>query len=819
MILAALMLVLGAWSVQQMAHLPSLSCIGALAIVLVLLWSIRFSQRLTTFLQTQFWGSELRQGLIAFLAGLIWASSFAQWRMSDELPAAWQQKTIEIVGVVASVPEVTERGSRFRFDVEEVLTPDAIVPSQISLNQYQEFFSDSKRLDASTTSPLTKAQPSFHSGERWQLTVRLKRPHGTMNPHGFDFEAWALAEDIRATGSIKNKGKQVRLAERVYEPKYVIERMREYIKARIVETLKAQPYSGVIQALVMGDDSQISQADWQVFLRTGTTHLMSISGLHITMLSGLMFGLVNFCWRRVPALVMRLPTRKAATLAGLTVALVYALIAGFSIPTQRTLYMLGVFAAALWSGRQIAISQVLALALIVVVIFDPWSVISAGFWLSFGAVAILAYALSARVGRQHWLYVATKTQWAATVGMLPLLLLMFNQVSVISPVANALAIPLISFVVTPLALLGSFLHIDVLVIATHDVLAGGMWALKKLDQLPHAIWQQPAPPAWTLLPAILGVLWLLLPRGWPMRWFGLLGFLPIFFVSVDKPVLGDMKVTVLDVGQGLSVVVQTATHSLLYDAGPKFNEQSDAGSRIVLPFLRGEGIKRLDTFVVSHDDNDHSGGMQAVLANVPVTKLITTFEIPVDSGLPAAEGCMAGQSWVWDGVRFEIFYPSAESYSDATLKDNDRSCVIKITSHSGSLLLTGDVEKGAEAALLAVNEAASINEVPKNNNLLKSDVLIVPHHGSKTSSTPDFIAAVQPEVSVFTVGHLNRFGHPKPSIIDQYRAADSRIYRSDLHGAIVLNFYAQSGSIQIMNARTQQKRYWHDEYNLRETAE
>ena len=341
---------------------------------------------------------------------------------------------------------------------------------------------------------------------------------------------------------------------------------------------------------------------------------MSISGLHITMLAGLAFGFVSFLWRRSPKLMLQFPTRKAATIAGVIVALIYSLVAGFSVPSQRTFYMLLVFAVALWSGRQLVISQVLAMALLIVVLLDPWAVSSPGFWLSFGAVAMLAYALGGRVGQAHWFQAALKTQYAVTIGMLPLLLVLFGQASIISPIANAFAIPLISFVVTPLALLGSFLPIDTPLNLSYKALEIGMLALKWLNQLPMATWQQHEPSAWTLIPAMLGVLWLLLPRGFPMRWVGLLGFLPMLLLVPARPALGDMKVTVLDVGQGLSVVVQTAKHNLVYDAGPKYNEQSDAGSRIVVPFLHGEGIKKVDGFVVSHNDIDHSGGMASVLA-------------------------------------------------------------------------------------------------------------------------------------------------------------------------------------------------------------
>ena len=559
----------------------------------------------------------------------------------------------------------------------------------------------------------------FKAGERWQFTVRLKRPHGTQNPHGFDFEAWALAENIRATGSIKAKVDNKKLQDFVRRPAYLVEHVRELIQQRISLALTGKPYNGVIQALVMGDDSQISVNDWQLFLRTGTSHLMSISGLHITMLSGLIFTLTGFVWRRIPALVTRLPARKAATLAGMLAAVVYALIAGFAVPTQRTLYMLMVFALALWAGRQLVIAQVLALALFVVVLLDPWAVISAGFWLSFGAVAMLSFALGARIAHTHWFKASLQTQWAVTIGMVPLLLIMFNQVSMASPFANAIAIPLISFVVTPLALLGSFLSIEFALKLSYYALDVCMLLLNWFNQLPDIVWQQHAAPVWTLFPALIDVLWLLLPRGVPMRWLGYLGLLPMLLIVPQRPNAGDMKVTVLDVGQGLSVTVQTATHTLLYDAGAKYSEQADAGSRVVLPFLRGEGVSKLDGFVVSHNDTDHSGGMPAILAQMPVSWLASSLpdSVAFNSNVERMK-CFAGQRWGWDGVVFEILHPQFESYKDAAVTDNNRSCVLKITSTSGSLLLTGDIEQQAELALLE----------QQNNNqdaiLLKSNVMI-----------------------------------------------------------------------------------------------
>ncbi|HEY9277456.1 MAG TPA: DNA internalization-related competence protein ComEC/Rec2 [Methylotenera sp.] len=798
MILLALAFVSGAFCLQQMPVLPSLY--WALALVPLRLIQIKLASANPLFL------ASLKRPLLifsSFLFGFFWAAAFAAIRLSDELPAAWENKPIQIVGIVASVSELTERGERFRFDVETVLTEAAVSPQHISLSYY---------------SPQAWGEPHVHSaqrlaqfkaGERWQFTVRLKRPHGTQNPHGFDFEAWALAENIRATGSIKAKADNKKLQNFVWRPAYMVEHVRELIQQRISLALAGKPYSGIIQALVMGDDSQIAVNDWQLFLRTGTSHLMSISGLHITMLSGLVFALVGFLWRRIPALVMRLPARKAATLAGMMAAVVYALIAGFAVPTQRTLYMLMVFALALWSGRQLVISQVLALALIVVVLFDPWAVISAGFWLSFGAVAMLSFALGARVGHAHWFKAALLTQWAVTIGMVPLLLIMFNQVSVVSPFANAIAIPLISFIVTPLALLGSFLSIEFALKLSHHALDVCMMLLNWFNQLPDIVWQQHASPLWTLLPATIGVLWLMLPRGVPMRWLGYLGLLPMLLIAPQRPNAGDMKVTVLDVGQGLSVVVQTATHNLLYDAGGKYSEQADAGARIVLPFLRGEGVSKLNGFIVSHNDTDHSGGMPTILAQMPVSWLASSLPESAEQHDNIKHvKCFSGQHWVWDGVDFQMIYPQSDSYNNAALTDNNRSCVLKITSASGSLLLTGDIERPAEVALI---EQQQNNQAPIS---LKSDVMVAPHHGSKTSSSVQFISEVEPNLTIFTAGYLNRFRHPRAEIVKRYEDAQSKILRSDYHGAITLNFDAlnSKAAFSAHSWRQQNRRYWHDFY-------
>ncbi|PCI58278.1 MAG: DNA internalization-related competence protein ComEC/Rec2 [Methylophilaceae bacterium] len=737
--------------------------------------------------------------IVAAVFGFTYAAIFATVRLSDELPKAWEQKNIEVVGVVASLPEVTAYGERFYFNIEQIVTLEASVPKHIVLSFYQ---GNTWHQSIDQVDPSRLLRPAiFKAGQRWQLTVRLKRPHTTYNPHGYDFEAWALANNIRAMGSIRSKSGMRKISDFVWRPSYIIAYCREKIGNRITQVIGDKPYAGVIRALVVGDDSQISKRDWNVYLRTGTNHLMSISGLHITMLAGLAFSLIAFCWRRFPNLVLWMPTRKAATIGGAFIALIYACLAGLSVPTQRTLYMLATFAVALLLSQRIPIARVLAMALMVVVLLDPWAVIAPGFWLSFSAVAFITFATIHRLKVRHWLVEAANTQWAVTLGLLPFLIVMFGQASIISPIANALAIPIISLLVVPLAILGALLPIDFILHASQKILEICMYGLNWLASAPFSTWQQAAAPVWTIALAILGVLWLLLPRGFPQRWLGLLLMLPMLFVMPVNLAEGEMNVTVLDVGQGLSVVVKTATHVMVYDTGQKYHQESDVGSQIIVPYLRNHGIKQLDALVISHDDSDHSGGAASVLAEVPTTWIASSYALP-EGSTPTTKQlkCYAGQQWVWDAVRFEVLYPHKESYQATDMKDNNRSCVIKVTSRYGSILLTGDIEKEAEQSLLQEQKVK-----------LKSDIMIAPHHGSKTSSTEGFISAAGAKHVIFTVGYLNRFKHPKPLVMSRYLVRGASLYRSDYHGAVIINFTKQT-ALRVNAWRSLDAKYWHDDF-------
>jgi competence protein ComEC len=714
----------------------------------------------------------------AFAIGFAWALGMAHLKLADRLAPEFEGRDIEVVGIVASLPAVGERGLRFEFEPEsaQVKLPGRILLSWYRSPSYEE-------------NPALLSSP-VHPGERWRFTVRLRRPHGNANPHGFDYEAWLLERGIGATGYVRPRTSPLLLGSRNAIADQ-IENIREAVRDRFKRVLGETPASGVLAALAVGDQRAISSEEWRLFNRTGVTHLMSISGLHVTLISGLFAWLANFLWRRSPALMLRLPARKAGAIAAIGGALGYSLIAGFAVPAQRTFWMVTVVAIALWSGRIAAPARTLALALAVVLLFDPWAVLAAGFWLSFGAVALIFLVAEEKgsIARQ-WLQV----QWAITIGLAPAALFLFSQVSIVGPLANAVAIPAVSAVVTPLALVAAILPWD----APLEFAAWLMqWLLQFLEwcaALPAAVWQQHVPPTWSVLLALAGVLWLLAPRGVPWRATGLALMLPAVALPAPAPAPGAAWITTLDVGQGLAVLVRTANRALLYDAGPAFGAEADSGERIIAPYLRATGIERLDAMIVTHKDADHSGGAASVLENFEVAAMLSSLPAgdPLLGLAPGALSCAAGQSWSWDGVRFDMLHP--EGAGAKAKKTNDLSCVLKVSAGSRSMLLTGDIERPAETELLKREPAK-----------LASDVLLVPHHGSRTSSSAGFLAAVQASAAVIPVGYRNRFGHPNADVMQRLKAG---IYRTDLDGAVSVRL--SGPELQIEGERQQRRRYWHD---------
>lgn len=739
----------------------------------------------------------LRAACAGGLLGFGWAAFLAHAALSHELPKADEGRDIQLIGTVANLPHDFGEGVRFHLDVETVLTAAAQVPPKLALSWY------GAPSGASTIRP----------GARWRLTVRLQRPHGNANPYGFDYEAWLLGQGVRATGYVRPNGDNRRLDAFVPTPSNLVERSRDALRARIMAALAGKRYAPVIVALVIGDQRGIEQADWDIFNRTGVSHLVAISGLHITMIAGLAACAAASLWRRSfftrAQLPLLLPTQKVAALAGAMAALLYVLLAGFGVPAQRTLYMLSVVALALWCGRLASVSHVLCLALGLVVLLDPWCLLWPGFWLSFGAVGVILFAGVGRIARQEqgWrgaLRLAARTQYAVTLGLVPVTLLLFAQVSLIGPLANAVAIPLVSFVVTPLALAGSLLPAPLsapVLLLAHLAVEALAAVLGWLAALPHAVWSAPSPPPWLFLLALAGTAWMLGPRGWPHRWVGAVSWLPLFALLSAHPPPGQFRVTAFDVGQGMALLVETEGHRLLYDTGPQYAATQNGATRVLLPYLRARGIHRLDGMIVSHSDVDHASGALTLLEALRVDWMASSLAPGHPAVRKAQSGhrrCVAGQRWEWDGVAFEMLQPDEASYADPGLKANARSCTLRISAHGRAILLAADIEAAQEAQLLA--------SAPDR---LRADVLLAPHHGSGTSSTPAFLAAVQPSIGVFQVGHRNRYKHPKKQVFERYGELGIRRLRTDRSGALVFDFGEGADGIAVSAYRREQARYWH----------
>lgn len=759
--------------------------------------------------------------MIGGCIGWIWASSVAMVGLSQRLAPEIEGQDITVVGVISSLPSQVEYGQRFQFLVERVLTPNINpeqIPKKILLNLYTTHFQQP-----------TPPTPTLQPGERWQFKVRLRRPHGLANPHGFDYEVWLLEHGLGATGSVRNDAQNHRITPFVFSFNNAIEWARGKLRERILTALPEQPYAPVIVALVIGEQNAITQNDWKIFARTGVSHLIAISGLHVTLLSGLFASVMFYLWRKSfftrYQLPLILPAQKVAALSGVLMALTYVALAGFGVPAQRTLLMVSVAALACWFDRIASVTNVLCLALGVVLLVDPWAVLAPGFWLSFSAVGLLFYVSLGRrelnnVERKNLvlapssakttllekarqqLHQASLAQYAITLGLVPLTMLLFNQVSLVSPLANAVAIPIVSFLITPFSLIGSVLPAPLdswILNAANFILQQLIVLLSWLSEFSWAIWQAPRPEWWMFICALIGTAWCLAPQGWPLRWAGLLAWLPLCLNTSVYPSVHEFKVTAFDVGQGMALLIETEHHRLLYDTGPLYSVQSDAGSSVIYPYLKMRGIDQLDGLMISHSDTDHSGGALSLMQQLDVKWVSSS--LASDSTIVQAAtkhtACLAGQSWQWDGVQFEILYPDSAAYRNEKRneKPNTKSCTLKISNGKYSILLAGDIEAAQEKKL-----------VKQSPNKLASSVLLVPHHGSGTSSSVEFLRATQPQIAIFQLGYQNRYRHPKSTVWQRYADFDITRLRTDQAGAITLHFGEQ---ISVEKFRTTHARYWY----------
>jgi competence protein ComEC len=716
------------------------------------------------------------------------AEARAGWRLAERLPAAADGSDLVVVGTVASLPRRTLQATRFEFAVESARLDGSMVsvPGRVLVSWHRGFDGDAL---------LQGPPPEIRAGQRWSLPVRLRPPRGALNPHGFDFELWLFERGIRATGHVRARPGAVAVL--LDEAACCIvdrarQRVRDAIDARVTDAGAA----GVLAALAVGDQAAIDRADWDLFRDAGVAHLMSISGLHVTMFAWLAGLAAAALWRRSTWLAWRWPVPLAAPVLGLAAAAAYAVFSGWGVPAQRTVWMLAVVVALRVAGVRWPAPAVLLAAAVVVVGIDPWALLQPGFWLSFTAVGLLMASDGAGTGAGPWRWqaaalAALRTQAVATIGLAPLTLVFFQQVSVVGFVANLLAIPLVTLVVTPLALGGIVLP------PLWDAGAAGVVLLTRalgfLAALPGAVWTVAAASPWAIAAGLLGALVAVLPWPWRVRWLALPLMLPLLAPPPAHPPAGQFEVTVPDVGQGNAVLVRTRGHLLVYDAGPRWSPESDAGSRVLLPLLRGRGERAVDLLVLSHRDTDHVGGAGPLLAHAGVRALATSLEPghPLIAGTVPHRPCAAGQQWDWDGVRFEFLHPPPGAPPPA--RPNALSCVLRVEGPGRSLLLAGDIEAAQEAALVAAHGAS-----------LRSDALLVPHHGSRTSSSEAFVAAVSARYALVQAGWRSRFGHPAPDVVQRHEAQGSAVVRTDRCGAWVWPAHAEP-----LCWREVARRYWH----------
>ncbi|WP_455219431.1 DNA internalization-related competence protein ComEC/Rec2 [Kaarinaea lacus] len=729
--------------------------------------------------------------------GFLYSVLIAHDKIAGQISPTLEGKDLLVNGIVSSLPNKNSDRTRFQLDVMD------LSELQEKVTQKTGSTSITGQVPRRIQISWYKTAPQISVGQHWQLVVRLKRPHGFSNPGGFDYEAWLYQHDIHATGYVRDLSKTRDLNRLIgvddsWNSK--VHQLREYLSRTIAMRLPENTAAGFISALVVGDRQAIVHEQWRVLTGTGTSHLMAISGLHIGLVAGLAFFLFSQLWRRVPKLSLYIATPRAAALCAMMAALVYAALAGFTLPTQRALIMVAVAMMAIWSQRSLIPSQILAIALVAVLLYDPSAVISGSFWLSFGAVATIFYTMVGRLNTSSWWWKWGRVQWMIAVGLAPILLFWFQQVPLVSPVANLVAVPLVSFITVPLSLLSGLLILlwgDLaywtlwLAALSLDALWPLLNSLSRLDQL---LWITPKPPSWTLLPALIGLVWILAPRGVPSRWLGIFWLLPLVFFPKQPLDQGMARLTLLDVGHGLAVVIQTSHHVLLYDTGPRYSDQFDAGSAVVVPYLRSQGIASIDRLILSHDDMDHTGGYASVMQHINVINVMQSVNIPLQN--PDVEFCTAGKQWRWDGVEFSVLHPG-QGFQDE--RDNNMSCVVQITTRNAKLLLTGDIERQVEAQL--------VKYFARNDDNLRADVLVVPHHGSRSSSSEQFVHAVTPKLALISVGYRNRYGLPKEEVLEQYRGIDATILDTNRSGAISITL----GSDQILPFelyREEHRRYW-----------
>lgn len=716
------------------------------------------------------------------LLGFAWCALRADVALEARLPAALEGRDFDVVGVVADLPLRRPDATRF-----------LLRPERASLEGEAFALRGDVRISWYGSVPA-----GLEACSRWQLRLRLKRPRGLVNPGGFDAERQALERGIAATGYVREDAGNARVGARARCIDRVRERVAREIDARIGDVRMA----ALLRALAIGDTRGLGEAEWDVARATGVSHLLSISGFHVGVVAAFAALLLRLLWRGVPRLGLRLPLPVAQAPTAFATAAAYGLLAGASLPTRRTVLMIAVVALARCGRRASGGAHTLALALLAILLVDPLATLSPGLWLSFGGVAFLMLCMrpSRPRGLRGSLRELGAAQLVMSLALLPLTIGFFGQTSLAGVLANLVAVPLVSFVVVPLCLLA------VLALGCLPLLAAPLletaaaclrllwWLLERMASWPGAQLQFAEPAWWAIALAVLGATWVLLPRALPARLPALLLMLPLLWPDRPPPASGAFEVRMIDVGQGLSVLVRTRSHALLYDAGARYPSGFDLGRAAVLPSLHALGVRRLDLGIVSHGDNDHAGGAAAVAAAFPAARWLAGEP---SGGRPPSTQCEAGQRWRWDDVEFAMLSPDAQRLAQGGA-DNDRSCVLLVTGGGGRLLLTGDIGRSVEPSVAT--------QVPAGPPL----VLVVPHHGSRSSSSRDFVRALAPVAALVSAAWRSRFGHPHAEVVARYAAAGIPLWNTAGDGSLGVEFPADAPPKPAQAERVVRPRYWRE---------
>jgi competence protein ComEC len=707
--------------------------------------------------------------LFAYLLfGMLWTmlctANYIESRLSPEI----EGQDIIVTGIVATIPDRDSNHIRFIFKPDK---SSLILPDKLRINWYKPLPID------------------LNSGEHWQLTLRLKQTHGMSNPGGFDYESWLFQQGIGATGYVKTAESNHKLAS---APNYAINTLRQSLLSQLNTHIGTSPNLGLIEGLTTGIRRNINKQQWQTLRASGTSHLLAISGLHIGLAAAIGFFCFKYLWSLRAKNLLLLPAIEFAALGAASLALFYAALAGFSIPTQRALIMVIVVLLGILSRKPPTSPSLLAISLLIILALNPFAVLSAGFWLSFSAVALILFVSQNKVPnpRWHWL----KIHGLLAFGLSPFLLFFFLQTSLIAPIANIIAIPFISLIIVPLLLLASILlwlfePLGIVMLHLADYLLSLFWPiLNYLAVVPYANYSVQAIPFYYILSLAVGTVLLLAPRGFPAKWLGVLGFAPLLLFTPPHPDKNEFLFTLLDVGQGLAAVIQTYSHTLVFDTGPKFGESFNTGTAVIQPFLQSRGIRKIDTLIISHGDNDHIGGALPLINQVSVNTILTSITNKLPNSLP----CYSGPAWHWDGVYFEVLSPNQHDVDSK----NNLSCVLKVSNNQGSVLLTGDIEKAAEKRLVERYPAS-----------LNATILVAPHHGSKTSSSLPFINAVKPKLVLIPAGYRNRYHFPHIKVLKRFQQQKIPVFSTADYGAMSIQFNENELSV-LSSWRDKTRKIW-----------